>query len=224
MFNTFCIILQKALVSPVRPPLAATTRVNFSKYTQTIEKSSGILLKEGKENVSKTGEKEIFITLLGTDGIPKTSTLAAAQKLSKRRNLRLIKVSDFDPRREIPIYKLLTSNQALGEDITHKKQNKGKTGFKSEKIITFSYNISEHDLNSKVQNILKWIEKKHEVRATISGPSSENELTEETYQKIESVLKHHGRILQKRKSGTDIKFQIVPLKENKNVEGNDKTS
>lgn len=132
---------------------------------------------------TKTGQKQkiMYITLIGTDGKLSTSTLEAANKLAKRRDLKLIKVSDFDIKKQNPLYKLLSSNQILEEDIHLKKASKENKGLKAPKIVSMSHKISEHDLKSKAKSIIKWLEKSHEVKVTITG-------TQDTHQAVSNNL------------------------------------
>lgn len=214
MVSVFCRrILKKSLFS-VASGSFGSSDVNIGLSNFGTLKTNSLKEGEGEKNSPKSVEKKVYITLIGIDGTRKSSTLEAAEKLSKRRGLKLLKVNESNSRG--PIYKLLSPTQILGEDISHKKQNKGKTGFKNEKIISFSHNISNHDLHSKVQQILKWIQKRHEVRVTISATPSTSQSAESTFEKIDAEVKNHGRILQKRSNGGDIKFQVIPLKENKN--------
>ncbi|CAH1393129.1 unnamed protein product [Nezara viridula] len=179
---------------------------NLRKYSKVNNQAANDKLEP------KKGNKPVYITLIGTDGIPNTSVLESAIKLSKRRNLKLVKVSDYDSIRQSPVYKLLSGAEVLKEDLDGRKNKKKTgTGFKSEKILSIADNISLHDLDSKCKNILKWIEKNHEVRITISCSSSKNN-GEAVFKEIEERIKQHGRILQKRESGNDIKFHVIPPK------------
>lgn len=182
-----------------------------------------------KESSKK--KKPVYISLIGTDDNVSYITLEEATKLSNRRGLKLMKITDFDVKKKCAVYKLLTSAQYLQDEIKHKKSTKDQpTGFKSEKIITFSNKISNHDLDFKVKQIIKWIEKYHQVRATVSGLEPNDQQTEKVYSQIETLIGKQARILQKRSSGVDIKFQIVPLKkekkenENKETENSTQTS
>ncbi|XP_014288058.1 translation initiation factor IF-3, mitochondrial [Halyomorpha halys] len=184
---------------------------NLKKYSKAADQASS-----DKPNPKK-GNKPVYITLIGTDGIPTTSILESAIKLSKRRNLKLIKVSDYDSIRQSPVYKLLSGAEVLKDDLEGRKnKKKSVTGFKGEKILSIADNISLHDLESKCKNILKWLEKNYEVKITISGSTTKTN-GETIFKEIEQKIKEHGRILQKRGSGNDIKFQIIPPKGTKNV-------
>lgn len=114
------------------------------------------------------------ITLLsGKDDISVT-TLEEAQKLAKRRDLKLVKILDLDTKTQRPVYKLMTATEYHAEDVKSKKQNKD-TGFKGEKMIMMSTAISDHDLQVHIKKIEKWIAKNFEVRIAVSGSSSSTE-------------------------------------------------
>lgn len=114
------------------------------------------------------------ITLLsGKDDITVT-TLEEAQKLAKRRDLKLVKILDLDTKTQRPVYKIMTATEYHAEDVKSKKQNKD-TGFKGEKIIMMSTAISDHDLKIHINKIEKWIAKNFEVKVTVSGSSSSTE-------------------------------------------------
>ena len=92
-----------------------------------------------------------------------------------------------------------------------KKEAKKELHVKSEKLLTLSNKISEHDLNSKISKCLKWIEKLHEVRVVISGDESDSQKSEKIVAAIEKeVVPAGGRILQKRVKDGITKFSIMP--------------
>lgn len=169
--------MNKLILSEFRSQLVFQSlvgrRLNLLNNLRNYSKSTDEALSDKPD--PKKGNKPVYITLIGTDGIPTTSVLESAIKLSKRRNLKLIKVSDYDSIRQSPVYKLLSGDEVLKEDLdSRKNKKKSNTGFKSEKILSIAGNISSHDLDSKCKHILKWIEKNHEVKITISGSTSRN--------------------------------------------------
>lgn len=92
-----------------------------------------------------------------------------------------------------------------------KKEARKEQHIKSEKLLTLSNKITEHDLNSKIAKCVKWIEKLHEVRVSISGDDSEKQKTEKIITAIEEGMKPvAGRILQKRSKDGMVKFSIMP--------------
>ncbi|KAL1114961.1 hypothetical protein AAG570_007784 [Ranatra chinensis] len=173
------------------------------------------------ESSSKVEEKQKskkpiveYVTLIDLDKKIKLVTLMEATKLATRRSLKLIKVKDFDPQRQTPIYKIITSSEYLKEEINLKKFKAKDTAWKAKKIMTFSNKISDHDLSFKLRQIAKWLEKNYEVQITISGVEPKDPSTEELFKKMELILKDTGRIIQKRHSGNDIKCQVIPPKQN----------
>ncbi|XP_049810229.1 translation initiation factor IF-3, mitochondrial isoform X3 [Schistocerca nitens] len=163
------------------------------------------------------------ITLHGTDGSISVVSLEEAQKLSKRRDLKLLKVTDLDSSQQRPVYKLLTESQYLEEEKGHKdlKKLKKDTGFKGSKLLPLTTKIGDHDLHARLKNISKWLAKNFEVRVVISGDepdqsksvsSQEMNCQEKIYDEITAHLKNEGRVIQKRFKGNDLKFQILPLK------------
>jgi len=45
---------------------------------------------------------------------------------------------------------------------------------KDEKILNLNSSISLHDLQSKIKNLMKWLEKKHQVKVIIAGDTSQS--------------------------------------------------
>lgn len=114
------------------------------------------------------------ITLLSGDQLTIT-TLEEAQKISKRRDLRLVKIVDVDTKTQRPVYKLMTGTEYHAEDLRQreqKKKDKQKSGIKGEKVLIVNHNISEHDLDTNIRKIIKWIAKSYEVRVVINGDST----------------------------------------------------
>ncbi|KAJ8910014.1 hypothetical protein NQ315_014440 [Exocentrus adspersus] len=178
-----------------------------SKIIKVIDPVTGEEKKKKTEIIPK-------ITLLSGDQITVT-TLEEAQKLSKRRDLKLVKVVDLDTKTQRPVYKLMTGSEYHAEDLKQreqKKKEKQKGGLKGEKVLMINQNISQHDLDVDIKKISKWIAKSFGVRVVINGDSTNIEQAEKVYNCIENALKSEGRFLQKRQKGSDIKFQIQPQK------------
>lgn len=92
-----------------------------------------------------------------------------------------------------------------------KKEARKEQHIKSEKLLTLSNKIAEHDLQAKLNKCTKWIEKLHEVRVVISGDDSEMPKTEKMIAIIEEQVKPFGgRVLQKRVKDGVVKFSIMP--------------
>lgn len=108
----------------------------------------------------------------------------------------------------------MTGAEYHSEEIKRREEKKiarKEQHIKSEKLLTLSNKISEHDLNSKLVKCVKWIDKLHEVRVVVSGDDSEKQKTEKIIAAIEvEMAKCAGRILQKRVKDGIVKFSILP--------------
>lgn len=125
----------------------------------------------GFETVNPTKPKKpmkSYITLISVDKNKSITTLEEAKKLSERRNLNLIKVLDLDSKSNRPVYQLMTQSEHIKQDIVWSKSNKEQF-IKGHKLVSFSSNISENDLRTKLKMIKNWLSKKNEVRVIISG-------------------------------------------------------
>ncbi|PNF39715.1 hypothetical protein B7P43_G05645 [Cryptotermes secundus] len=157
------------------------------------------------------------ITLIGTDNSPSVVSLSDAEKLAKRRDLKLVRIVDLDTKTQRPIYQLMTGPQYYSEDRKQRneKSTKKESGIKGDKLLTLSHRITPHDLSSKLKNVTKWLSKTYEVRVVINGDSNNMKCAEQVYDMIAESMKTEGRIVQKRQKGGDLRFQILPLKEEK---------
>ncbi|XP_030381750.1 uncharacterized protein LOC115629431 [Scaptodrosophila lebanonensis] len=166
---------------------------------------------------NKSHAQTMKIAVIGQNQDLIITTMAEAQKLARRRglNLVLLEQTDANAKTGRSLYKLVTNAEMLADDfplVTNKMSKK------SEKSLTISTRISNHDLESRLKNIARWLEKRHEVCILIqsSGNSLGNDEDEERIvQAIEHVIKEPqniGRILQKRTKGSATKFNIIPLK------------
>ncbi|KAF2898040.1 hypothetical protein ILUMI_08136 [Ignelater luminosus] len=158
------------------------------------------------------------ITLISSDDNISITTLEEAQQLSKRRDLKLVKIVDLDTKTQRPVYKLMTGAEYHSEEIKQREQKKKEKqsnagALKGEKLLMLNSGISKHDLETNIKKILKWILKRYEVRVVISGDVSSMEKSESVYKFLEDSLKENTRFLQKRTKGSDLKFQIIPPKD-----------
>ncbi|CAH0561041.1 unnamed protein product [Brassicogethes aeneus] len=165
------------------------------------------------------------ITLISGQEINIT-TVEEAQKLSKRRDLKLVKIVDMDTKTHRPVYKLMTGAEYHAEDLKQreeKKKDRMNASIKGEKVMIMNQNIAQHDVEVNVKKIQKWLKKLYEVRIVINGDSSNMEKAENIYTLLEEGLKNESRFLQKRIKGNDIKCQILPPKQSK-LDNNDNDS
>lgn len=152
------------------------------------------------------------ITLIAQDQSVSVVNLDEAQKISKRRDLKLVKIIDLDMKTQRPVYKLMTSAEYLNEDLKRreeKKRSKAEATIKGDKLLTVSARITEHDLSSKIQNVLKWLRKSYEVRIVVAGDGDKAK-QESVAARFEQDTKEAGKIVQKRFRDSDLRFQIVP--------------
>lgn len=126
-------------------------------------------------------------------------------------------------------FRLLTAAEMLEAELSETKKEKSDKSLaaaakKTEKSLSIGSRIAEHDLNSRLKNITKWLSKQHEVKILIQA-TSEQELSnaEKIFKSIEEAIKSPqviGRIVQKRSKGNLIKFNVLPLT---TTAGEDKT-
>lgn len=111
------------------------------------------------------------ITLLDGNNVTVT-TLDEAQKISKRRDLKLVKLVDIDTKTQRTVYKLMTGAEYHQEDLKQREQKKTQKQnafIKGEKVLMLNASIGPHDLEVDCKKITKWIEKMYEVRVIING-------------------------------------------------------
>ncbi|KAJ3630330.1 hypothetical protein MTP99_011530 [Tenebrio molitor] len=140
------------------------------------------------------------ITLVSGDSVSVT-TLQEAEKLSRRRDLKLIKIVDIDTKTERPVYRMMTGAEYHAEDLKQREQRKlekQQQNIKGEKVLLINSKIAHHDLETQLRKALKWIKKNFE---------------EKVYSAIDQYFKAEevdAKLVQKRNKGADIKFQIIP--------------
>lgn len=137
--------------------------------------SAGAQGQESNEAEPKKKKTSIIpkITLFQGNDISVT-TLEEAQKLSKRRDLKLVKIVDLDAKTQRPVYKLMTASEYNKEDVKQREEKKkSKEGaLKGEKLLLINSKIEKHDLDVNIKKIVKWIGKLYEVRVVINGDGS----------------------------------------------------
>lgn len=111
------------------------------------------------------------ITLLSSDNSTTVTVLEVAQRLAKRRNLTLIKVSDLESKTQRPLYKLVSNTNILEHQTEEDTQDTNKAAQKSSKstkIFYVSAKITEHDLQTKTKNMMKLLNKEYKVKIAIT--------------------------------------------------------
>jgi len=153
-----------------------------------------------------------MITLISEGNKIELTTLDQAKKIAERRDLKLVSIMDCDTKTQRAVYKLMTGAEFYEEEMKRreeKKEAKKEQHIKSEKLLTLTNKITEHDLNMKIAKCVKWIEKLHEVRVVISGDDTDkSEKIADTIDK--GVAPVGGRILQRRNKDKNVRFSIMP--------------
>ncbi|XP_016423682.1 translation initiation factor IF-3, mitochondrial-like [Sinocyclocheilus rhinocerous] len=119
------------------------------------------------------------IQLLGEDGEDLgTMHRATVLRLMDQTGLKLVAINDnCDP----PLYRLMNGKQIHEEQMKLRDTQKAKKGPVQSKELNFSSDISLHDLDTKLRQVVIWLEKNNHVRLTIrartdSGTSLDNVL------------------------------------------------
>ncbi|KAL1513090.1 hypothetical protein ABEB36_002559 [Hypothenemus hampei] len=214
--------LQKTwLKYPATDIAKLTVNSLFLSYNSLLVQNKTNIAAENPKSVAEFPRKKTTpipkITLLSGEDIS-LSTLEEAQKIAKRRDLKLVKILDLDTKTQRPVYKLMSGAEYHAEDLKQrerKKLEKQNNQVKGEKVLIVGQNISEHDLNVHINKISKWLAKKYEVRMIINGNIENMSKAEEVYAFLEKSITGIGRMVQKRQKGSDIKFQVIPPKESK---------
>ncbi|XP_041782632.1 translation initiation factor IF-3 [Anopheles merus] len=168
----------------------------------------------GAANHNKKAKTSPKVTLIAADESISIVNLDEAGKIANRRNLKLVKITDLDTKTQRPVYRLMTGSEYLNEDLKRreeKKKSKQDASVKGDKLLTISARIAEHDLASKIQNVLKWLSKSYEVRIVVTGDGAGNKAKQEDIaQRFEASIKDTGKIVQKRLRDNDLRFNILP--------------
>ncbi|ETN57749.1 translation initiation factor-3 [Anopheles darlingi] len=188
-----------------------TTKLDVAGGNETGRKTAGPE-SSGSARKAKTSPK---VTLIGQDESISIVNLEEATKISNRRNLKLVKVTDLDSKTQRPVYRLMTGSEYLTEDLKRreeKKKSKQDATVKGDKLLTISARIAEHDLVSKIQNVQKWLTKSYEVRVVVTGDGAGSKgKQEDIAQRFETNVKECGKIVQKRLRDNDLRFNILPV-------------
>ncbi|XP_039483903.1 translation initiation factor IF-3 [Drosophila santomea] len=157
------------------------------------------------------------ITLIQQNQSMSITTLEEAQKLAKRRELHLLRLEQADAKTGRAMFKLVTAAEMLSDDAEQSRSASEKVREKkTEKSLTIGARITEHDLSSRLKNIVKWLAKRHEVRILIQGNASgaDESSAERIVKAIEQTIKEPqliGKIVQRRSKSAFIKFTIIPV-------------
>uniref|UniRef100_U5EQP9 Putative translation initiation factor-3 n=1 Tax=Corethrella appendiculata TaxID=1370023 RepID=U5EQP9_9DIPT len=191
--------------------------ISTSKFLLNSSNSSSSQNESATKPDSKKKQTQITLILPG-DSV-EVCTLEIAQKISKRRDLKLVKIVDLDTKSERPIYKLMTASGLLNEELKRREERRKQRADKSikgEKLLSLTSRITEHDLNSKIQMAIKWLQKLYEVRVIILGDTNDSTKQEKISKMIETSTSELGNIVQKREKHGTLRFQILPKIEKEN--------
>jgi len=151
------------------------------------------------------------ITLIMPDESVTSESLEHAERLASRRNLKLVKILDFDTKTERPIYRLMTNLEFFEEASKAKtlKRKERDSDLKEEKLFIISAKIGDHDLSVKISQMLKLIKKKHGIRIFISQDGNPTK-AENIVEVIEEELKELAEKKNQVKKGTSLKILYTP--------------
>lgn len=166
-----------------------------------------------EQKKKKKTPAELKITLITDGDKMQVITMEQAKKMALSRQLKLVNVVDFDTKSSRPIYKLMTTHDYHSEDLKRreeKKEARNTPQIKGEKLLTINCKITQHDLDSKLVRVKKWIEKMHEVRVVITGDGDMKKAESVTNDLEKAGKEVNARVLQKRTKDNTIRFTIMP--------------
>ncbi|KZC07756.1 hypothetical protein WN55_08078 [Dufourea novaeangliae] len=106
------------------------------------------------------------ITLINLDQSKTIVLLEDAMKLAKRNNFHLIKLLYTDGSDEREVYKLCTHKEIIANETERNDnvKNHESIKFKSFKVFSIDTKITEYDLDVKLKNINKLLQKGHRIK------------------------------------------------------------
>ncbi|KYN37273.1 hypothetical protein ALC56_08330 [Trachymyrmex septentrionalis] len=175
----------------------------FSKMPEQIDSNGNKKPRPKTERIPK-------ITLLSLDNSTTVTVLEMAQRLAKRRNLTLIKVSDFESKTQRPLYKLVNNTNILKEtkEDTQDIDKAAQKSSKGAKLFYISAKITEHDLGTKTKSIMKLLKKGHKVKVAITMDGADGGVRVQRV--IEDVARNDGSIKQMPSKKNVILLLITP--------------
>lgn len=160
------------------------------------------------------------ITLVSPDNSTTVTVLEVAQRLAKRRNFTLIKVSDIEAKTQRPLYKLVNNTGVLEEaEIDTKAVSKSSKG---NKLFYMSAKIAEHDLLTKTKNVVRLLNKGHKVKVVITLDDADGGKMQKL---IEDAVRNDGSVqrMPSKKNVILLLISPIPKKEDVSVDHRDKT-
>lgn len=156
--------------------------------TDSQKKKNKKLDPRARVTISSVGRKigQRHIHLIGADGEDLgVKHRADVIRLLDQTDLKLVAVNDScDP----PVYKLMKGKEIHEEQLKLREKQKDKKGVVQSKELNFSSDISLHDLDNKLRQIVSWLEKNNHVKLTIrAGTNSETPLDKILTQMVEKI-------------------------------------
>lgn len=110
------------------------------------------------------------ISLITPENEVTSTTLEQAEKMAIRRKLKLIKIVDFDTKTNRPVYKIMSNLEYFEAESENKEKRKREKQslIKEDKLFIMSSKITENDLQFKIRQMTKLLQKKHPIRVYIS--------------------------------------------------------
>ncbi|KYN21401.1 PREDICTED: translation initiation factor IF-3-like [Trachymyrmex cornetzi] len=195
-----------------------------SDQCRTFSKRSEQTDSNGKKIPRPKTEPIPKITLLSLDNSTTVTVLEVAQRLAKRRNLTLIKVSDLEGTMQRPLYKLMNNTNILEhlektEEDTRNTDKAVQKSSKGAKLYYISAKITEHDLWTKTKNMMKLLNKGHKVKVAITLDGADGGKVQRV---VEDVVRNDGSIQQMPSKKNVILLLITPSHKNEDVSVNNK--
>ncbi|KAK2588184.1 hypothetical protein KPH14_004224 [Odynerus spinipes] len=182
---------------------------NILRYSSIPDNAITNINESNDDNMSEKLQKKVQeakITLLLPDNSMLITDLENAKKISKRRGLVLIKVEEIQKKTSRATYKLVNQTEHLQEELESDDNNEKENIAKSTKTIQISSKITIHDLQVKLKNINKLLDKKHKIKIILANGSN---IQDKVIKSIETSAKNHGTIQKVIKSSSTI-FTILP--------------
>lgn len=134
-----------------------------------------------------------------------------AQKLAKEKGLDLVQVGK---QKETSVCKIMDRGKWL-YDQKKKKKNNQKKNTHQIKEMQFGLRIDQHDQDTKIGHIQKFLEKGHDVRVVISMKGREKAHPELAFEKLDEILNELNCEVKgdsRRKTGRSVSVLIRPKK------------
>lgn len=153
------------------------------------------------------------ILLISPEGkVMQQLTLEEAQNLAKRRNLNLVQIVDLALKTSVPTYQLMSKTQLVHEEVEakNKKALEKKMTVKIAKLVIISSNIDKHDLETKINKMIKLLNKNHKVQVFVSTDGNKN-AAEAVIKTIESSIAEKGNLKGKVQKNSGMKLYLEPI-------------